>query len=362
MPEPRAAASTPPPAILGTGLVALDVILSDDASLPPVLAAGGTCGNVLSALSYLGWDAYPIARLNRDPASQIVLHDLTRWGVSLRFAEQQPPAPTPVFVQTIRRDRHGRTAHKFSTNCPICGAWLPSFRPVTAVAAHGVLEAIAASADLVPRVFFFDRASRSSILLAQALAARGTLVVFEPAGIGEPRLFAEALSAAHVLKYSSERLPELADTGTRPGQLLVEIETSGSAGLRYRARGRRTWAWRRLPAVPAAYVVDTAGAGDWCTAGFLFRLASAGLAGVERATTADLDAALRFGQAAAAIACGYVGARGAMGVLSSGEFLQTAETLLSGSSSMPPGHEGKRRIPQVPSMLGGAYTCPACPT
>lgn len=359
MPMFRAAGSSPSPAVLGTGLVALDVILSADPSLPPLLAAGGTCGNVLSILSYLGWDAYPITRLNGDPPSDVVRHDLARWGVSLRFAEQQPVAPTPVFVQTIRRDARGHTTHKFSTNCPICGTWLPSFRPVTAIAAQAVLETIAASPELIPRVFFFDRASRSSIVLARALAEQGALIVFEPAGIGEPRLFDEALAAAHVLKYSNERLPALADSVTRPEHLLMEIETSGSAGLRYRRR--TNWEWRHLAAIPAPHVADTAGAGDWATAGFLFQLASAGVAGLEHATFSEVEGALRFGQAAAAVACGYQGARGAMFALERADFLDLTEKLLCGSGSSVSVSEKMQRLAHAESFPMAAYACPACP-
>ena len=48
------------PTVVGTGLVALDVVVSGD---DVKYFAGGTCGNVLTCLSYLGWDAKPVARL-----------------------------------------------------------------------------------------------------------------------------------------------------------------------------------------------------------------------------------------------------------------------------------------------------------
>ena len=50
------------PTVFGLGLVALDVIL-DPCAVQPLLYSGGTCGNVLTILSYLGWEARPIARL-----------------------------------------------------------------------------------------------------------------------------------------------------------------------------------------------------------------------------------------------------------------------------------------------------------
>ena len=45
------------------------------------LSAGGSCGNVLSILGYLGWDSYPVARLANDEAGAGVMHDLKRWHI-----------------------------------------------------------------------------------------------------------------------------------------------------------------------------------------------------------------------------------------------------------------------------------------
>ena len=43
-----------PGVVLGAGLVALDVIIPADLDAPVRLWAGGTCGNVLAVLAYLG--------------------------------------------------------------------------------------------------------------------------------------------------------------------------------------------------------------------------------------------------------------------------------------------------------------------
>src|SRR5205823_1895970 len=132
---------------------------------------------------------------------------------------------------------------------------------------------------------------------------------------GDPKLFAEAVRIAHILKYSHERLPNLSAQQRGRGRLLLEVETFGGAGLRYRSKLLKKIDWHRLGAVPAPVIVDTAGAGDWCTAGLLAVLARNGVAGAERATESDVATAMRFGQVAAAVACGYEGARGAMNVL-----------------------------------------------
>src|SRR5689334_15732613 len=56
------------PEVFGTGLVALDVVITGSDHQRPLFRAGGTCGNVLTILSHLGWKACPVARLNGDPA------------------------------------------------------------------------------------------------------------------------------------------------------------------------------------------------------------------------------------------------------------------------------------------------------
>jgi len=319
------------PVIFGTGLIALDVIISADRSREPLTAAGGTCANVLTALSYLGWEAYPVARLNGDAASAVVQSDLSRWNVVLDFATQPPTAATPIIVQTIRRNRHGQPRHRFSLSCPVCGAWLPSFHPVTGKAARellGVLEDTRPP-GFAPHVFFFDRASRGALLLAEAFAARGALVVFEPSGRSEPKLFSEALAVAHVLKYSRERLPDLATSGPESRARLLEIETCGAKGLRYRSRLLRSRAWQGLDSVPAPKLIDTAGAGDWCAAGLLYRLAAGGLDGLVDLGPADLKEGIRFGQAVASMACGYEGARGVMYGISRPTFAGEVAALLA---------------------------------
>ena len=44
------------PVVVGTGLIALDVVLDERTDTPPRLWAGVTCGNVLSILAFLVGD------------------------------------------------------------------------------------------------------------------------------------------------------------------------------------------------------------------------------------------------------------------------------------------------------------------
>lgn len=170
------------PIVFGTGLIALDRVMGMDPTSPIRAWAGGTCGNVLSILAYLGWDAYPIARMNGDPASEHVQADMTRWGVRFDFAGCTPTCHTPIIVQEIRRGRNGEPTHRFVRSCPECGHWLPGFKAITRTAVNAVEHALPGTA-----VFFIDRLSRATLSLAARASAEGAVVMFEPSGRGGTR-------------------------------------------------------------------------------------------------------------------------------------------------------------------------------
>jgi sugar/nucleoside kinase (ribokinase family) len=296
------------PSIIGTGLIAMDVLSTGDDPQLPKRWAGGTCGNVLTILSYLGWNSFPVTRLNGETASRRVLRDLKRWSVNLDFARCQPRADTPIIIHKIIRNENGEAVHRFSLKCPHCGSWLPTFRPITVAAANKVSAHIE-----TPKVFFFDRVSPGSMILAKDCAAKGALIVFEPASIDKEDRFKEALSLAHIVKYSSERLEDIQALGLKE-KPLIEIETQGEHGLRYRSGlpSSHTNKWHNLAPYRTASLKDAAGAGDWCTAGIISRLGKHGLKGLLKTGAKELQAAIQYGQALAAWNCGFEGARGGM--------------------------------------------------
>lgn len=314
------------PTIVGTGLISLDWILGPDGSKARRLYAGGTCGNVLIIMSYLGWNSYPVARMNGDKASKLVLRDMMRWRVKTNCATAKPGSNTPIIVQRLQKGENGEVSHRFSWKCPNCGAWLPSYSAVPAVAAQTIAEVVKS-----PRVFFFDRVSRGAINLAKHYASEGALVVFEPSGISNPRLFNEALGCAHVVKYSEQRFDNIEGINSVQGRVL-EIQTRGANGLRYRWIGRKAVRkrWTPFAALPATGLKDTSGAGDWCCAGVIHRLGSGGLAGFQAATETEIQAALRFGQAMAAWNCKFNGPRAGMYQSSKRTFKVTLRKLFSG--------------------------------
>jgi sugar/nucleoside kinase (ribokinase family) len=198
--------------------------------------------------------------------------------------------------------------HRFLRTCPHCGRWLPGFKAVTLNAVASVRPALEGAS-----VFFFDRLSRATLTLAAEASTQGAVVVFEPSSTAARKLMAEAVTLAHIVKYADERLVGLEGVMADDAATVIEVQTLGERGLRYRHRLEKTVSnWTLLDAVPAPRLADTCGSGDWCTAGLLSELAAGGQNGLRGANANAVRAALRYGQALAAWNCGFEGARGGM--------------------------------------------------
>ena len=190
--------------------------------------------------------------------------------------------------------------------------------------------------------------------MAARASAEGAVVVFEPSGRSDEKLFAEALQIAHIVKYGDQRMAAGGSVMYRDSAILLEVQTLGAEGLRYRHRlGRTPSDWIHLYAVRVLRVADTCGAGDWCTAGLLAKTAIGGLAGFRSGGAATIRHALRYGQALAAWNCGFEGARGGMYAVERETFELQIESLLS-----------RRKVVVTDSVDADQavlVACPACP-
>lgn len=310
---------------VGTGFVVLDIIRRalDERTTLERRHAGGSCGNVLAILSYLGVNASAVGRIGDDLAGGELLADLRGCKVDVRLLAAEQGRRTPIVIQETFTDARGRARHRFSRACPACGATMPAYRPLLASDVSEVAAALPAH-----ELFFFDRVAPGTLELAQRSRDQGAFVLFEPSGVKDEKMFVECLRAAHVLKYSHERLSSI-DALVSKARPPVEIETLGAEGLRFRMRrSGRLSAWHQLDPLPALALQDSAGSGDWCTAGFLARLGSDDP--VERLDHLDAVVdALRFGQALAALNCSYDGARGLMYAMTRAGALKAAGRLLA---------------------------------
>lgn len=338
------------PVVVGTGFIALDIVITEGREQSPRTWAGGTCGNVLAILAYLGWRAYPVSSLGTDAGAERIIADLTKIGVNARFIRKDSGRRTPVVIERIRHVTGRAPRPQFVWTCPGCGAWLPGYQPVLVKDMEPV---VASMPD--PVVFFFDRVSRGALNLAAAAAKRGALIVFEPSGVRDERLFREALALSHVLKYSHKRLSGIGER-LGNGVPLLEIETLGDEGLRYRFRDRpASHGWRLMDAYSVGEVRDTVGAGDWCTAGVVHALVVRGAVDLMNASEADVESALRLGQALAALTCAYEGARGGMYAMDKRGFRASIKKILDGGS---PNCLVERPDPSLLELWKAV--CPAC--
>ena len=316
------------PKVYGSGLIALDVVISWQPDIPIRCSTGGTCGNVLCILAWLGWDAYPVARMNRNEASEYVRTDMEGWGVHLDWTSCAPTAHTPMVVHEILLKGDSQPRHRFSWSCPQCGKRLPKFKPITVASAHKVKPKVADAS-----VFFFDRPSRAVLALAAEASCRGAVVVFEPTGRADGRLSAEAISLAHVVKYGHGRSVDICGSIDGTSTPLLEVHTLGDRGLRYRHRfgpgGRLSkWMDQRRFCVPR--LADACGSGDWCTAGLIAMTCGDGQRGLRRIGARGVRAALLYGQALAAWNCSFEGARGGMYAVDRSEFESQVNGLING--------------------------------
>jgi sugar/nucleoside kinase (ribokinase family) len=334
------------PRLVASGFLALDIVfgLGDP---EPKFFAGGTCGNVAAGLAFLGWDAFPVARLRDDAAGEIVRHDLERWHVRTAHLGLGPVAATPIVVERIALSASGVPKHKFLWNCPDCGAYFPPYRAVLRTQVDWIKEQLGQ-----PQVFFADRVSRSTIELARHYHGTNSVIYFEPSAAGDPKLFREMLRLCTVLKYSVQRARSFSEL-LRENNAQLEIETAGEDGLRFRTR-RTTTSWQSLPAHEVT-VKDTAGSGDWTTVGLISALLCDGKSSFEMATKQDIALALEYGQAVAALNCQFEGARGAMYDLGRTQFLEAVRSI----QARKPGGCTEWKI-SLSQQISTSTVCPSC--
>jgi fructokinase len=291
---------------VGIGLVALDVILNGTPDTPPKVSAGGSCGNVLSILSFLGWQSHPIARLKNNLAAQKLVQDLRRWNVNTDMLFQNEDGSTPIIIHRILKNKLGDPAHRFEFKVPNTNTWLPNFKPVIRTETESIKKSVPKA-----KVFYFDRVSRSALDLAKYYAEGGALIFFEPSSMSDDRLFKEALEISHIVKYSHDRLPNYSNIFPN-NQCFLEIETLGSSGLKFRTIKSRNKSWHTLKAPELSNYIDSAGAGDWCTAAIIHSLGSKGIKGLHKMKITHITNALQKGQILGALNCKFFGARGLM--------------------------------------------------
>lgn len=264
--------------------------------------------------------------IENDRTAEYILNDLKNCNVYTDYIVQESTGTSPIIIENIHHDQNGQEKHSFSFRCPCCKQRLPSYRPIPAKLATSLVESLPQ-----PQVFFFDRVSRAALDLAKYYVEEGGVVFFEPISIGNPEHFQEALEISHIVKYSQDRLSEK-DIIPRIDKTILVIETMGDLGLRYlnRCGQPSSQKWVTLRPFHVRQVRDSAGSGDWCTAGLIHMLASQGLAGFQNLQPAELTNAMQFSQALGAWNCMYEGARGGMYKVNKSDFHKIIDSVTHG--------------------------------
>ena len=312
------------PRVAGSGFITLDVTLGAGSAVT-YSGIGGSTGNVLSILAFFGWNSVPLIHLGRDRVGAAILREFSQLGADMSHVRLERSLTTPLLYQFAVAPTE---SPRYSFTCPVCSRARRFSEDLVNCGGDEFARSAATSS-----VFFFDRITAGTVGMAVAAREGGALVVFEPSSMGsDPVIFETAVRSAHVVKYSVDRISESL-TGLLPSGF-VEIQTLGARGLRFRKHSLAP-DWVDLPALRTSSVADTAGAGDWCTAGFLYALfASDHGSNIHALTYNDIYRALRMGQAIAAISVGHIGARGLMRASTPTAALEMASTVLDDGFQM----------------------------
>ena len=148
--------------VIGSGIYMLDSIVVRDYPAWPSLRpfsertvieeVGGTCGNVMCILAWLGWKAMPEVSLDESPEGRKIASDLARYGCDLRHVTNTPGGGATILRCTHKRDAEGNHTIAFRATGS-GGSRFPKRHFLRARdEAPAFLEALAET----PAVFFFD--------------------------------------------------------------------------------------------------------------------------------------------------------------------------------------------------------------
>lgn len=306
--------------VAGAGFVTMDVLLGANAGLV-YSGIGGSTGNVLSILAFLGWHSMPLVTLGRDRVGAAIHREFRQLGADTSHLKLDRGLTSPLLYQFAGDPSH---APRYSFACPVCGR-ARKFSEKLVDSGGEDFDRCAATSN----VFYFDRVTPGTVRMATAARAGGSFVFFEPSAVTpNSDLFFAALKSAHVVKYSADRITAPFTDLLHWG--FIEIQTQGSRGLRFRKHSLAP-SWIDLPALRTSRVADTSGAGDWCTAGFLHSLLGCrGGNELQDLSYNEIYSSLRLGQSIAALSVGHIGARGLMRAGRSEDALANARAIMDG--------------------------------
>ena len=260
---------------------------------------GGTCGNVMSILAWMGWHTLPAARLDDSETGLLIKADLESYGCDTRLVSNTPDGGTTILDIIHKTGRDGKPKTAYMAHSPRGGRFV-NHRFWTLKQAQALFDSL----EEMPDVFFFDRCAPGNILLAQLFHERGVLVYYEP---NEPvdRNFLRAVATSDIVKFSNEKHPDVSFTEGFTDKLF--IQTLNEKGLRFKLRAE---GWMTIPPEHNPHAVDGEGAGDWTTSTFINELGHHHMLTFDRIHQPNVTHCLEEAQRVASMSVSYLGAKG----------------------------------------------------
>ncbi len=285
-----------PVAIVGTGFTVMDRIYVEPDSTRQE-ALGGSCGNVLISLAMLHHEVAPVLALGLDEVGSRLVDEFAVAGATTTYIRRSPTLRSPVLAQHLDT-RLGR--HSFTFTCPETQEELPRYQPIDRSDLDDARPLLTNCT-----VFYTDRISDAIVEAMETAASSGAIVFFEPSDVSDSELFARAVAAAAIMKFSADRLDGNGDLAA-VSQDAVVIVTHGEAGLEVRQGSDRRW----CTPYPAPAVRDTCGSGDMVSVGLIDWLVASRTGPGAGPDVADVLKGVMAGQRLAAENCAFEGARG----------------------------------------------------
>ena len=287
---------------LGVGTFPLDNLMvkhSKDDVETIYQHVGGTAGNVMSILAWMGWHSLPAARLDDSEVGLQLKADLESYGCDTRYLTNTPDGGTTILDIIHKTGRDGKPKTAYLAHSPRGGRFV-NHRFWTLKQAQELFDSL----EEMPDVFFFDRCAPGNILLAQLFHERGVLVYYEP---NEPvdRNFLRAVAASDIVKFSNEKHPDVSFTEGFTNKLF--IQTMSEKGLRFKLRAE---GWITIPPEHNPHAVDGEGAGDWTTSVFIHEMGHHRMLTFDRIHLPNVTHCLEEAQRIASQSVSYIGAKG----------------------------------------------------
>ena len=287
---------------LGAGTFPLDNLMvkhSKDDVETIYQHVGGTAGNVMSILAWMGWHSLPAARLDDSEVGLQLKADLESYGCDTRYLTNTPDGGTTILDIIHKTGRDGKPKTAYMAHSPRGGCFI-NHRFWTLKQAQELFDSL----EEMPDVFFFDRCAPGNILLAQLFHERGVLVYYEP---NEPvdRNFLRAVAASDIVKFSNEKHPDVSFTEGFTNKLF--IQTMSEKGLRFKLRAE---GWITIPPEHNPHAVDGEGAGDWTTSAFIHEMGHHRMLTFDRIHLPNVTHCLEEAQRIASQSVSYIGAKG----------------------------------------------------